>query len=196
MEKANCTALGKNLTHRFRRVILHSYSGSVRAHLECCVKFGAPWCTKRRGRTGLSLLQGHKVVGGWNIWSGEISIHRDVKNMTGPGPDNLLYWTCFEQEVGPLGLQSVFPAYMFLWFWYISYLCNLLFSVMFYLLNYLLNLTSYGKIKLGITFIINSYCCWRMIYLHILTSCAYSFKSRKPLRDLKYRTTKVMSIFA
>lgn len=138
----------------------------------------------------------HKVVGGWNTWGGKISIHRDVQNMTGWGPGNLSYWICFEQEVGPLGLQRVFLVYTFLWFWYISYVSNLLFSVTFSLLNYLLNLTRCGKIKLGTNFIITSYCCWRMIYLHILTSCAYSFKSRKPLRDLKYGTTKVMSIFA
>lgn len=100
------------------------------------------------------------------------------------------------QEVGPLGLQRVFPAYMLLWFRYISYVSNLLFSVIFSLLNYLLNLTSYGKIKFGTNFIITSCCSWRMVYLHILTSCACSFKSRKPLRDLKCRTIKVMLIFA
>jgi len=46
--------------------MLHIGLTSVRAYLACCVKFWAPWCTKRHGGTELNLVQSHKVVGGWN----------------------------------------------------------------------------------------------------------------------------------
>lgn len=63
-------------------MIFCDYLASVRAHLECSVKFWDPQCTERSEHTGLSVVQDHKVTGDWNNSSGEISIHRGVLNMT------------------------------------------------------------------------------------------------------------------
>lgn len=105
----SCTALGRTLASMSRRVILPGPAVSVCEATPGTLRNFQLYAVQKDRCTEPSPVQGHWVVGSWSTQSGEFCTRRDVQNVTGGGPANLLYWTCFQQQVGSLNFQRILP---------------------------------------------------------------------------------------